>query len=189
MRKLKLLVFGMLLMLAGSTQGQLSVRLNIGTPPAWGPAGYNSVRYYYLPDVEAYYDVRASMFIYMSGNRWVRRSHLPDRYRNYDLYGGYKVVMNDYHGNAPYSHFREHRMRFAHGYRGNPQRNIGVRNNGHERHNDFRPNRNNGRRNDHNQMRNPGQQHGNDRGNRPRNGNKQEHGNDRKNGHDNGNRR
>ena len=175
MKKLKLLVFGVLLMLAGSTQAQLSVSLHIGTPPAWGPAGYNDVRYYYLPDVEAYYDVRSSMFIYMSGNRWVHRSHLPGRYRNYDLYGGYKVVMNDYRGNSPYSHFREHRMKYAHGYRGNPQRNIGERNNHQKGNNEFNPNRNNGRGND------KGRGHGNEK--------KQERGNDNKDGNDNGNRK
>ena len=189
MKKLKLLVFGILLMLAGSAQSQLSVRVHIGTPPAWGPAGYNDVRYYYLPDVEAYYDVQSSMFIYMSGNRWVHRAYLPARYKNYDLYGGYKVVMNDYRGNSPYSHFREHRMKYAHGYRGNPQRNIGERNNHQERHNDFQPNRNNGRGNDHDQMKGNNQERGNDQGRGHGNDKKQERGNDKKDGHDNENRK
>jgi len=67
MKTLKFVVVGMMLILAGALQGQSSVRVHIGTPPAWGPAGYNNVRYYYLPDVEAYYDVQTAMFIYMSG--------------------------------------------------------------------------------------------------------------------------
>jgi hypothetical protein len=103
--------------------------VHIGTPPAWGPAGYSDVRYYYLPDVEAYYDVETSMFIYISGNQWIRRSYLPTRYRNYDLYHGYKVVMNDYRGNSPYSNFKQHRMKYAKGYRGAEQRNVSERNN------------------------------------------------------------
>jgi hypothetical protein len=136
MKTLKFVVVGMMLILAGALQGQLSVRVHVGTPPAWGPAGYSNVRYYYLPDVEAYYDVQTSMFIYMSGNTWVRRSYLPDRYRNYDLYHGYKVVMNDYRGNSPYSNFREHRMKYSKGYHGNPQRNIGDRNYQNNNHQD-----------------------------------------------------
>ena len=127
MKTLKLIVFGIMLTLACSLQGQISVRLNIGSPPAWGPAGYSDVRYYYLPDVEAYYDVQTSMFIYMSGNRWIRRSYLPARYRDYDLYNGYKVVMHDYRGNAPYYNFRDYRVRYNRGYRGDAQRNIGER--------------------------------------------------------------
>ena len=128
MKKLKIIVFGMLLMFAGSAHSQLTVRLNLGTPPAWGPAGYDDVQYYYLPDIESYYDVRSSMFIYYSGNRWIHSRNLPSRYRNYDLYGGYKVPMSGYRGNTPYSNFREHRMKYARGYRGHEQRNIGERN-------------------------------------------------------------
>jgi len=133
MKTLKLIVFGMTLLLAGTMQGQISFNVHFGTPPQWGPEGYSDddgysdVRYYYLPDVEAYYDVQNSMFIYMSGNRWVRRSYLPDRYRDYDLYNGYKVVMKDYRGNTPYTHFREYRSRYGRGYRGQEQRNIGMR--------------------------------------------------------------
>jgi len=137
MKTLKFVVVGMMLILAGALQGQLSVRVHVGTPPAWGPAGYSNVRYYYLPDVEAYYDVQTSMFIYMSGNRWVRRSYLPDRYRNYDLYNGYKVVMNDYRGNTPYTNFNDYRTRYSKGYHGSPQRNIGARN--YQKTNQVRP--------------------------------------------------
>ena len=127
MKTLKIFIAGFILLLAGSTQAQVSVRLNIGTPPQWGPVGYDNARYYYLPDIECYYDVNNSSYIYFSGNRWIHSRQLPYRYRNYDLYGGYKVVMNDYRGNRPYEHFREYRTRYARGYRGHEQRNIGNR--------------------------------------------------------------
>lgn len=191
MKTFKLLVFGIMLMVASSMQGQLSVNVHIGSPPAWGPSGYNDVRYYYLPDVEAYYDVQTSMFIYISGNRWIRRSYLPARYRDYDLYHGYKVVMNGYRGNTPYSYFKEHKMKYARGYRGNPQRNIGERDNrnyNRERQREFvHPNRGN----DHSQVRNnnQNQQRANDRGQGRGNDKKQNKGNDKKDGHDNGNRK
>jgi hypothetical protein len=127
MKTLKLLVIGMLLLFAGSVQAQISVRVNLGTPPQWGPVGYSDVRYYYLPDVEAYYDIPSSMFIYYNGYSWVRRSSLPTRYRNYDLYNGYKVPMSEYRGDRPYSNFRQHKMQYARGYRGQEQHNIGER--------------------------------------------------------------
>ena len=128
MKSLKLVVVGLMLIFAGTAMGQISVNVHIGTPPSWGPAGYNSVKYYYLPDVEAYYDVQNSMFIYMVGNSWVHRSYLPARYKNYDLYRGYKVVMNDYRGNTPYTNFKSYKVKYAKGYRGKSQRNIGIRN-------------------------------------------------------------
>jgi hypothetical protein len=127
MKSIKLMVPVMLLFLAGLLQAQVSVSVNIGTPPLWGPVGYTEVNYYYLPDVEAYYDVQTSMFIYYSGGEWIHRTYLPDRYRNYDLYGGYKVVMNDYHGNTPYTHFKEYKKKYRRGYHGEAQRTIGER--------------------------------------------------------------
>jgi len=128
MKAIKLFVVAIMLVFTGSIQSQISVNVHIGTPPSWGPAGYNSVRYYYLPDIESYYDVQNSMFIYMSGNTWIRRAYLPARYKNYDLYRSYKVVMNDYHGNQPYTHYKEYKIKYAKGYKGKTQHNIGVRN-------------------------------------------------------------
>lgn len=115
------------LILAGSVQAQVSISLNLGAPPQWGPVGYSDAHYYYLPDVEAYYDVQSSMFIYLNAGRWVHRSSLPVRYRNYDLYHGYKVVLSDYRGNSPYSQFREHKVKYARGFHGQDQRSIGNR--------------------------------------------------------------
>jgi hypothetical protein len=64
MKTLKLLAVGIILLVSSSIQAQVSVNLNIGTAPAWGPSGYAAAEYYYLPDVQAYYDVRASLFVY-----------------------------------------------------------------------------------------------------------------------------
>lgn len=127
MKTLKLITIGILFFVVSTLQAQVSVNVNIGTPPAWGPAGYPSVRYYYLPDVEAYYDVQTSMFIYFSQGSWIRRTYLPSYYNNYDLYGGYKVVMPDYHGNSPYSFYKEHKMKYKKGYRGNAQKTNGQK--------------------------------------------------------------
>jgi hypothetical protein len=127
MKALRLVVVGLLLFYAGTAYAQISVNVNIGAPPVWGPSGYSDVRYYYIPDVEAYYDVPSAMFIYLNGGTWVHRTYLPSRYRNYDLYNGYKVVMTDYRGDAPYSHFSDHKVKYAKGYHGQPQKTYGER--------------------------------------------------------------
>lgn len=124
MKSIKIFSIAVLLIAASSVQSQLSVSVHLGSPPTWGPVGYSSVHYYYLPDIEAYYDVDAQLFIYFVGNQWVRRSYLPTRYRNYDLYHGYKVVMTDYRGHTPYTYFKQHKVKYAKGYHGTPQRNY-----------------------------------------------------------------
>lgn len=131
MKTLKLLAAGIILLVSTSIEAQVSVNLNIGTAPNWGPRGYSQVEYYYLPDIQAYYDIRASQFIYFGRNQWVRSRYLPRQYRNYDLYSGYKVVLNDYHGRSPYAHYKSHRTKYHKGYRGQHQSTIGHRYNNH----------------------------------------------------------
>lgn len=93
-----------------TAKAQVSLHVNIGAQPAWGPVGYDYVNYYYLPDIEAYYDVPARQFIYLDGGRWISAAYLPPRFRNYDLYHGYKVVIND---PRPWMRFNDHRVRYA----------------------------------------------------------------------------
>ena len=132
MKTLKLLALGIVLFVSTSMQSQVSVNVNIGTPPSWGPVGYSNVDYYYLPDVQAYYDIRASQFIYFGSGNWVRSRYLPGQYRNYDLYNGYKVVLNDYHGKTPYTHYKQHKVKYYKGYKGKPQKSIGKKNDSHK---------------------------------------------------------
>lgn len=75
-------------------QVSFHLNLNIGSQPDWGPVGYEHASYYYIPDVDAYYDVDSHQYIYFENNIWVHRTYLPARYRGYDLYSGYKVVIN-----------------------------------------------------------------------------------------------
>ncbi|ESU26684.1 hypothetical protein FLJC2902T_26590 [Flavobacterium limnosediminis JC2902] len=125
MKALKFLFAGFLLMTL-STQAQVSVNVNINTPPVWGPVGYAETRYYYIPDIEVYYDVPSAMFIYFDGGGWIRAAYLPYRYRHYDLYGAYKVCLHDY-GPNPYVYYKHHKVKYHHGYRGPYQRTIGAR--------------------------------------------------------------
>lgn len=124
MRHLKIISFIISLIVSNALRSQVSVNVNLGTPPLWGPV-YVEERYYYLPDVEAYYDIETSMFIYFGNGVWLHRASLPTRYRNYDLYNGYKVVMTGYHGHSPYDDFHVHKVKYKKGYRGGPQKTIG----------------------------------------------------------------
>ncbi|MCD6018845.1 MAG: hypothetical protein K0S53_1966 [Bacteroidetes bacterium] len=124
MRYLKIISFVISIIASNALRSQVSVNVNIGTPPLWGPV-YVEERYYYLPDVEAYYDIETSMFIYFGNGVWLHRASLPSRYRSYDLYNGYKVVMTGYHGHTPYNDFHVHKVKYKKGYKGGPQKTIG----------------------------------------------------------------
>ncbi|SKA12949.1 hypothetical protein [Sediminibacterium ginsengisoli] len=75
-------------------QVRLNVNVNIGRP-AWGVPGDYVGDYYYMPEIDTYYYIPERQFIYLDGGRWIFASSLPVAYRNYDLYRGYKVVVNE----------------------------------------------------------------------------------------------
>lgn len=127
MKTIKLILAGIVLFLGSNSQAQVSVNVNIGTPPAWGPVGYSNVEFYYIPDIECYYDIRFSQFIYFNNGRWIRSRYLPNPYKNYDLYHGHKVVLTDYHGRTPYVYFKNHKVKYYKGYKGKPQKSIEKR--------------------------------------------------------------
>lgn len=130
----KYLMIGMLssallLGTAYTSQGQLNIHVNIGSQPVWGPEGYDQADYYYLPDIESYYSVSTHQFIYLNNGRWIYSANLPPRYANYDLYSGYKVVINK---PRPYLNFNQDRVQYAR-YRGYRGRQVVIRDSKDER--------------------------------------------------------
>jgi len=118
--------------LANPAHAQISVSVNIGSQPAWGPTGYDHVDYYYIPDIEAYYYVPRHQFVYQNGGRWVFANNLPPRYRNFDLYHSHKVVINE---PRPYLRYAEHRRMYAQ-FRGERDRQEFIRNSHDNRYHD-----------------------------------------------------
>ncbi len=88
------LMFSCILFKTADAQVHFSLGINIGSQPDWGPVGYDHADYYYMPDIDAYYDIPAHQYVYYQNNAWVHSVNLPARYRNYDIYNGYKVVIN-----------------------------------------------------------------------------------------------
>jgi hypothetical protein len=162
-------------------QVRLNVNLNVGRP-SWGLPGNYSGDYYYLPEIDSYYDIPRHQFVYFDGRGWVYNQELPYQYRDYNLFGGYKVIVNE---PRPYLHADVYRQRYSRYYNtyrrpGNfGQGNYGNRNdrNDNNRYNNGgNGNRNNMDRND--------QHFDNKRREAQRNDNL-----GRNNGHDNGNAR
>ncbi len=95
------------------SSAQVSINVNIGSRPDWcsHDDDYDNVDYYYLPEIEAYYDTHASVFIYFGPRGWIRSRYLPEYCNNYNLNNCYKVVL-DYHGNAPYAFYNHHKAKY-----------------------------------------------------------------------------
>ncbi|NDW08683.1 hypothetical protein [Dysgonomonas sp. 520] len=118
---------------------QVNININIGSQPAWGPVGYDYVDYYYMPDINVYYNVNLSLFYWLDRGRWISARYLPYRYHHYDFYHMHKVVIN--HRPEPwrynnvhikdYSRYKGHRnqavIRYSNDSRYKNSRNNDVR--------------------------------------------------------------
>lgn len=119
-----LTVLGLLVaFMPAQSQVRVGVQVNIGSQPMWGPAGYNYAEYYYMPDINVYYNIPRQQFVYLDRGRWCFAASLPARYRNFDLYNGYKVVINEPNPYLRADYFRNH----YHSYRGWDGRQVVIR--------------------------------------------------------------
>jgi len=117
----KILFCAALILLACTTykradaQVHLSLGFNINSQPAWGPVGYTHAEYYYMPDVDAYYDVPRHQYVYFDNGQglWIHAAYLPERY-HFDPYHSYKVVINQ---RNPWERHDVYRARY-YNYRG-----------------------------------------------------------------------
>lgn len=142
-------------------QIKIGINLNIGSQPVWGPVGYDYAEYYYLPDIEVYYNVARRQYVYQQNRRWIFSSSLPARARGYDVYRGHKVVINEpqpylrnndfrkkyegYKGRHDQESIRDSRDKKYFGVKGHPQNN--KNNNKNENKNENRDNKEHNRRN------------------------------------------
>ena len=90
---------------------QVHVSINIDIQPAWGPSGYNYAEFYYIPEINVYYNVVSQIFYYNNRGRWTSSIFLPAAYSYYDFYSLYKVVLNGVHN--PWKYNRRHARLYA----------------------------------------------------------------------------
>ena len=100
---------------SASAQVRVSLNVNIGSQPVWGPVGYSHVEYYYMPDIDVFYNVPSRQYVYQERGTWVFSASLPYRYNYYNINTGYKVVINEPN---PYRNAYMYRTKYA-SYKGN----------------------------------------------------------------------
>ena len=125
MKNLKVLFFSIALFAVTAVSAQVTTTKTTVSLPDWGVAGADNAHYYYIPDIESYYDVAGNQFVYMSDGKWVKSPDLPAAYKDYDLYDGYKVVLTD--PTEPYADFDKMKVKYAKGYKGDAQKTIKIK--------------------------------------------------------------
>jgi hypothetical protein len=79
--------------------------------PVYNQADYTDTTddYYYLPDVDAYYNVTDQCYFYFNGDNWISAAYLPGAYYNYDWRSGRHFEVR---AARPYLHDDFYRSRY-----------------------------------------------------------------------------
>lgn len=80
------------------------------------------LRYFYFPNMEAYYDLKNEIFHFQENNTWVTNQDLPNNYGGYSLYKKERVILTDFEGDNPEQLIKTHRKMYPYNAKGRVQR-------------------------------------------------------------------
>jgi len=89
-----------------AAHAQIGVNIQLGHP-AWGPVAPAGAQYYYVPEIDGYYDLQAQDYIVQRNGRWAHYHSLP----GYDPRNFHPVVVN-YRGRQPWDSYRDHHAQY-----------------------------------------------------------------------------
>jgi hypothetical protein len=80
------------------------------------------LRYFYFPNMEAYYDLKKEIFHFQENNTWIINKQLPNNYGGYSLYKKERVILTDFEGDNPEQLIKIHRKMYPYNAKGRIQR-------------------------------------------------------------------
>jgi len=100
-------VFGAFATLAApAAQAQVNINAQFGHP-TWGPAAPAGAQYYYVPEIDGYYDLASRNYLVQRNGHWAPVAAVP----GYNPASFHPVVV-DYRGRQPWTQYRDHHARY-----------------------------------------------------------------------------
>ena len=100
-------LFGLLVLgSAPAAQAQVRVGVQLGAP-VWGPPVGPNMQYYYIPELDAYYDLYNQSYLFFDGYNWVSSYALPPAYAGLNPYQFHPVPLA-YVGPQPWLFVRQY---------------------------------------------------------------------------------
>jgi hypothetical protein len=75
-----------------------------------------AVRYYYYPNLLAYYDTCNASYIYQKDGEWITAERIAPNYRGYSLYNNNYVLLEGFTNDEPYLLINEHKKKYPANY-------------------------------------------------------------------------
>ena len=83
-----------------------------------------AVRYYYYPNLQAYYDTCTERYIYQKDGVWISAEHIAVNYRGYSLYNKNYVKLDGFTNDEPYLLIKEHKKKYPPNYSGKRRKDV-----------------------------------------------------------------
>ena len=118
MKNLKKTIALTALLLCGIVDAQTTAKRNINAQLI-DPETNCVLRYYYFPNLEAYYDTQKNVYTYTDQGQWITADEIPAGYRGYSLYNKVNVVIHDYDDDDPTQFLYKHKKQYPYITKGN----------------------------------------------------------------------
>ena len=76
------------------------------------------VRYYYFPNLEAYFDNLELVYHYKENGKWQKAENLPNNFGGYSIYNKVRVAVTDFDGEEPYQLLKAHKKMYPYNSKG-----------------------------------------------------------------------
>ena len=94
-----------------SSYGQQSENSQTATP-LFNPKTNCQLRYYYYPNLEAYFDTFKKIYYYKLNGEWQTGEEIPEGYRGYSIYNKITAFITDYDDDYPCQFIEKHKKKF-----------------------------------------------------------------------------
>ena len=89
-------------------------------------SSFVEVRYYYYPNLQAYFDTKVAMYLFKEDGEWVESEKIAPTLMGYSLKNGQYVMLEGYTGEEPYEFIEEHKAKYPADFSSRPKRDVAT---------------------------------------------------------------
>ncbi|MBL0012351.1 MAG: hypothetical protein IPP30_00890 [Flavobacterium sp.] len=108
----------LMLFLVHFSSAQKSSKKDV-SPSLIDPISNCQLRYYYYPNLEAYFDTQKRIYYFKEDSEWITDEEIPEGYRGYSLYNKVYVFITDYDDEIITQFIDIHKKKYPYTKRGN----------------------------------------------------------------------
>jgi len=129
-RKMKKILFSIgIVLLTLTANAQADRKKADKAPPLVDPVTKCNLRYYYYPNIEAYFDTQKSIYYYQEDGQWKNAEEIPSGYRGYSMNNKVSVYITDYDGDDVLQFQKRHKKEYPYSPNGRFMRKMATASN------------------------------------------------------------